>query len=164
MYIYTHNMYIHTHAHVDYLCILLPMRGHKHPHDCKRLSCQPFLVLWYSVMKCCSVLQCVAVYCSALHPRDCKHYSGQPFLVLCCSVLQRAAVCCNVLQYVIMYCSVLQSVSVCCNVLRCVAVRHAHMIASTSPVSPFLSCSTVYCSVLQCAAVYCRALQCVAPV
>jgi len=48
-------------------------------------------------LRCCSVLQCVAV---------------------CCSVLQRVSVCCSVLQ-----CVAVQCVAVCCSALQCVAVH-----------------------------------------
>ena len=58
-----------------------------------------------------SVLQCVAVCCSALQ-----------CVAVCCSVLQCAAVCCSVLQCVAVCCSVLQYVAVCYSVLQCAAV------------------------------------------
>jgi len=58
-----------------------------------------------------SVLQCVAVCCSA-----------SQCIAVCCSVLQCVAVCCSVLQCVAVCCSVLWYVAVCNSVLRCVAV------------------------------------------
>jgi len=57
-------------------------------------------------VKCCSVLQCVAVCCSVLQ-----------CVAVCCSVLQCVAVCCSVLQCAAVCCSVLQCAAVCCSVL-----------------------------------------------
>jgi len=56
---------------------------------------------------CCSVLQCVAVWCSVV---QCG--------AACCSVLQCVAVCCSVVQ-----CGAQCDVA-CCSVLQCVA--HAY--------------------------------------
>jgi len=90
----------------------------------------------------CSVLQCVAVRCSAFHSifnRCCA---------VCCSVLQciaarcsayhsvfnrSCAVCCSMLQSVAVRCSAYQSVlnrycAVCCSVLQCVAVRSCYRV------------------------------------
>jgi len=57
----------------------------------------------------CSVLQCVAVCCSALQCAAVR-----------CSVLQCVAVCCSALQCAAARCSVLQCVAVCCSALQCV--------------------------------------------
>jgi len=61
------------------------------------------------VAVCCSVLQCVAVWCSVSRLK-----------------LQCVAMCCSVLQCVAVWCGVsrlkLQCVAVCCSVLQCVAV------------------------------------------
>ena len=62
---------------------------------------------------CSSVLQCFAVFCSALQSVGTTYETG---------VLQCVAVCCNVLQCVAVCGSVLQCVEVCCSVLQCVAV------------------------------------------
>jgi len=83
------------------------------------------------VIKCCSVLQCVAV---------CRSVSQ--CVVVCCSVLRCVAVCHSVLQCVAVICSVRQCAAGCwmhCSLLQCVAVC---------------------CSVLQCATVRCNVLQC----
>ena len=61
---------------------------------------------------CRSVLQCVAVCCSALKSEMSCSAMASSRQDLCCSVLQCVAVCC----------SVLQCVAVCCSALRCVAV------------------------------------------
>jgi len=90
---------------------------------------------------CCSVLQSVAVFSSAVcrSVLQCVPSLAQPTTapdldavevltwVRCCSVLQRVAACC----------SVLQRVAACCGVLQCVAAVAA-------------CCSAVCCSVLQC--------------
>jgi len=67
-------------------------------------------------VKCCSVLQCVAVCCSVLQ-----------CVAVCCSVLQCVAVCCsasvmNRVKCVVVCCIMLQCAAVCCSVLQCVAV------------------------------------------
>jgi len=49
---------------------------------------------------CCSVVQCVAVSCSALRARIRVLCSVLQCVAVCCSVLQCAAVCCSVLQCV----------------------------------------------------------------
>jgi len=91
---------------------------------------------------CCSVLQFVAVCCSALHEwRQC----GSP--CWCCEsvcVLWCAAMCCSVLQCAAM----------------CVAAWGASM---WQPLLVLLRCArvTVCCSVLQCVAVCCIVLHCV---
>jgi len=72
---------------------------------------------WRRLRLCCTLLQCIAVYCSVL---PCDDYSVTAFVavlqcvaVLCCSALQ----CC-----VAVCCSVLQSIAACCSVLQCIAV------------------------------------------
>jgi len=81
----------------------------------------------------CSVLQCVAVFCSVdvvCHDVSCRAFlkstqamciaaycSESRSLAVCCSVLQCVAVCCGVLQ------CILQRDAVCCNMLLCVAVQ-----------------------------------------
>jgi len=78
---------------------------------------------WSVFLLYCSVLQCVAVYCSALQwviisrPRGLSSSS----VTVCCSVLQ----CCSELLYpdhLICRPPLLQCVAVCCSVLQCVAV------------------------------------------
>jgi len=107
---------------------------------------------------CCSVLQCVTVWCRVIHketfsisfwfsptyPRELGH--RLTFLVL-----QRVAVSCSGLQWVAVCCSVLQCAAVCCSVLQCVAVCCS-----------VLQCAAVCCSVVQYVAMWCSALQCVA--
>jgi len=66
---------------------------------------------------CCSVLQCVAVWCSEL-----SRYIMAKSCTCRVSVLQYFAVCCSLLHCVaVVWCSVLQCVavycSVCCSVL-----------------------------------------------
>ena len=53
---------------------------------------------------CCSVLQCVAVYCSVLQ------YEEED---LNWALSKCVAVCCSVLQHVAVYCDVSQGVAVC---------------------------------------------------
>ena len=84
-----------------------------------------------------SVLQCVAVCCSALQYVMC--------VAMCCSVLQRVSACC----------SVLQGVAVCWGVLQCVAVGSEMPSVGFSPV---LQCVAASCSVLRCIAVCCGVL------
>jgi len=105
----------------------------------------------------CSVLQCVAVCCSAFYASAWIHQiriqcwpiegyimTGPRHVSVCCSVLQCVAVCCSVLQCGAVCCSVLQCVAVCCSVA-------------------VLQCVAVCCSVLQCVAVCCSVLQCMVP-
>jgi len=87
---------------------------------------------------CCSALQCVATWWSAVQCVDDRRGDEEERLQVCvavsCSVLQCVAVCCSVLQCVnvlmieeVMWRSgcrcVLQCVAVCCSVLQCVAVH-----------------------------------------
>jgi len=105
---------------------------------------------------CCSVLQCVAVFCSVLrYVAACQCvavcHPGSEYHSLVQLEIRYVAVCCGVLKYVEVCCSVSTRVAVpfvgatwhqvCCSVLQYVAVR---------------------CSVLQCVAVCCSTLQCVA--
>jgi len=87
---------------------------------------------------CCSVLQCIAVYCSV------STYVSDTCVAVCCSVLQCVAVCLHtsatpVLQCVAVYCIVLLCVAACCSVLTYVSD----------------TCVAVCCSVLQCVALCC---------
>ena len=65
--------------------------------DCQRRDA--CLLIYSSVAVCCSVLQCVAVYCKPsatwLVPAYIVVLQG---VAVCCSVLQCVAVCCRVLQ------------------------------------------------------------------
>jgi len=78
-------------------CSTVCCSGSKHQTACLEIAASPLALV------CCSVLQCVAVYCIV----------SSPLASMCCSVLQSVAVCCRVLQ----------CVAVCCKVLQCVAVR-----------------------------------------
>ena len=83
-------------------------------------------------------------------------------------MLQRVAVCGNVLQCVAMCCSVLQCVAVCCNVLQCVPADHTCVcILSLLGVFSYFSrrralcsaiCCCVYCSTMCCCVLYCNVL------
>jgi len=123
---------------------------------------------------CCSVLQRVAVCCSALQCDDeyCHRHRAARNVAVCCSVLQRVAVCCSVvvstviaielskpvLQCAAVRCSVLQCVAVCCSVSQCVAVCYS---VSQCVASDDEHLSLLYsCPHLQCVAVCDRALQC----
>jgi len=104
------------------------------------LDDRPFLGLWSGVLVCCSVSQCVVMYCTVLHC-DWSSLTKMAFRLwigelVDCSVLQRVAVCCNVLrstrptylclQQQLVYCSVLQRVAMCCalrNRLACACNR-----------------------------------------
>ena len=88
------------------------------------------ITAWYRCVAVrCSVLQCVAVCCSALSCVAVRYRVLQCVVVccrcvpLCCSMLQHVAcvaVCCSVMQCVIVCCGVMQCVAVCCNVLQCI--------------------------------------------
>jgi len=120
-----------------------------------------FAVAMY-ITVCCSMLQCVALWCSMLH------FESLPRLVLCrgrvcCSVLQYIAVCCSVLYYVAVArvfrdssFAVAKCVAVCCSILQCVAVC-CSMSQSQRLLRLILCRGRVCCSVLQCVAVstYC---------
>jgi len=81
--------------------------------------------LWYTchgVLQCCSMLQCVAVFCSiSCHtlptPVHCVAEScrATQCVAMCCGVWQCVTVCCSVLQCVAVCCTV----AVCCSVLQC---------------------------------------------
>jgi len=98
-----------------------------------------------SLAVCCSVLQCVAVCCSAC----CKAY---PSLTVCPlihefgSVLQCVAVCCSALQCVAVRCRVLQGAAVRCSVLQRTLSTHCFLLW-VSPDSLSLSAAyTLACS------------------
>jgi len=117
---------------------------------------------------CCSVLQCVAVCCSASlssysqSPEEPSHNASErasgshgSSVTMCCSVLQCVAVCCSVLQNVAMYCSVLQ----------CVAVHLSpptHKVLKNPAIMPASEPAGLTVVVLQYVAVCCSVLQCVA--
>jgi len=143
------------------------MRDQEHP----LILLPQFARQLYVLRLCCSVLQCVAVCCSALQMR----YQGLPCILLgqfarqlyvlrlCCSVLQCAAVCCGVLQCVAVRCSVLQCVAVCCRSLQCVAVccRSLQCIAVCCRCAVRTICITFQCCIVwQCVAV-CGSVLCV---
>jgi len=122
---------------------------------------------------CCSVLQCAAIssVCSQLHLLYFLWYHSVNRSVLqcvavCCSALQCVAVCFSVLQCVAVCCSVLQCVAVCCSVHVDIAAQSTRHYIYCIPV---LQCVAVCCSVLQCVAAQstshymcCSVLQCVA--
>ena len=87
------------------------------------------------LLRSCSVVQCVAVCCSAMVVCLCKN--GVCIAAIVCG--QGVAVRCSVLQCIVLRCSVLQCVTVRCSVLQCVAV---------------------HCSALQCVAVCCCDCMC----
>jgi len=78
---------------------------------------------------CCSVLQCVLVYCSVSRTLS--------FIVHWVASRQCAAMCCSVLQCVLVYCSVSRTLSF-----------MVHWVASRQ-------CVAMCCSVSQCVLVYC---------
>jgi len=85
---------------------------------------------------CCSVLQCVAVYCAANLRLLSQVLFALQCVAMCSSVLQCVAMCCSVLcgkiapfvtdfvcvEVCYVCCSVWQCVAVCCSVFQCVAV------------------------------------------
>ena len=66
-------------------------------------------------------LLCVAVCRSA----QLANISVLQCVAVCCSALQCVTLCCIVLQCIVVYCSVMQFVAACCSVLQCVAVRYS---------------------------------------
>jgi len=95
----------------------------------------------------CSVLQCVAVCCSALQcvarsrGQECQSFHPPSLWSRTdqndqCSVVQLVAVCC----------SVLQCVAVCCSVLQCAVLQHVAVYAARGNV---LHCVAVCCNLLQ---------------
>jgi len=90
---------------------------------------------------------------------------------VCCSVLQCVAVCCSVLQCAAVCCSVLQCaavcrmwrlicyIAVCCSVLQCVAFD---LLQCGQRDTVRTQCDVECCSELQCVAVCCSVFQCVA--
>jgi len=122
IYIYIHiyiYIYIHTYIHIHIYIHMYDVYSDK---PCG----QQYVHMGY-VAVCCSVLQCVAVCCSATYPNNMYIY-GQIFWTLgigdmsLCSVLQCVAACGSVLQCVAVCCSVLQCVAACGSVLQRVAV------------------------------------------
>jgi len=112
----------------------------------QRATCagMPVRLSHVCVAACCSLLQRVAVYCSAMqHTRNrlCEcHICVLQCGALCCSVLQCVAVrrnmreiacasvtyvCCSMLQCVAMLCNALQCVAVHCSAVQCVAVQRS---------------------------------------
>ena len=93
-------------------------------------STRRFVSLMQCVAVCCSALQCVAVRCS----------------VVWCVVVCRIA-----LQCVVMCCVAVQCVAVCCGVLQCVAVccsvssrnRAAHVQPAGHPLGWWVCCSVL---------------------
>jgi len=126
---------------------------------------------------CCSVLHCIALYCTTYTiPEAC--------VAGCCRVLQRVAECLSE-TYDAVRCSTLQCTEVCCStsqyvsifgmltrcvtasrtpylrgVLQCVAVSYSmwHYVS----VRYLVQCVAVCCSILQCVVACCSVLQCVA--
>ena len=88
---------------------------------------------------CCSVLQCVAVCCSAL--LKCVGDTSSE------SVLQCVAVCCSVLQFLARCCWNVWVTFLSESMLQCGAVR-----------SSVVQCGAVWSSVEQCGAVWCSVL------
>jgi len=84
------------------------------------------VAVWYSVLHCVTVLQCVAV-CRKYDSILCETYvwlhDTYSYVLQsvagCCRVLQDAALCCSVLCCVAVCCSLLQCVALCRNVLQC---------------------------------------------
>jgi len=96
---------------------------------------------------CCSMLQCVAVYCSLLQ-----------YIAVCISVLQCVAVYCSVLQYVAVSCNVLQFPNFYCCSCSCCCCYYCHtemtsMVTRATAQSRRGRCVAVCCSVMQCVAV-----------
>jgi len=97
---------------------------------------------------CCSVLQCVVVYCGQSEKR-----------VLMKQCVSRRRLRCSVLQWVAVCRSVLQRV--CCSVyLVCRVLRNAIECCSVCVFFSVLQCVILRCSVLQCVAVCCSVLKC----
>ena len=144
-------------------------------------STRRFVSLMQCVAVCCSALQCVAVRCSVVWCVVVCRIALQ-CVVMCCVAVQCVAVCCSVLQCVLpQSCStcatgrasswmvgVLQCVIVCCSVLQCVATccsvfTRNHAAHSQQAGCPLrLAGSWVRCSVLHCVALCCTVLRCVA--
>jgi len=139
--------------------------------------------------RCCSVLQCVAVWRSVLQGAQemTVTLSGlvlNRVVVKCCSMMQHAAVCCSALQRVTSRNSlsgrwrwrarVAQCGVVCCNVLRCVAVccvccvvlqcvatcwLVSQCVVSRQTDAGVLFIWTTHCNTLQHTATHCNTLQ-----
>jgi len=124
-----------THIQTTHVCVFVYKQIHTHA--------------WFGM--CCSVLRCVAVFCSVLLCATVVCCSVLLCVAVYCNVLQCIAMCCSVLQCVAVYCNVLQRIAMCCSVLQCAAVY-----------CNVLQCIAMCCSVLQCVAMCCSVLQCVA--
>jgi len=138
-----------------------------------RFPCVPFCVLcssgWAGLRKqcataCCSMLQCVAVFCShvqycggpcVLWNSDCAGWRKQCVAVCCCVSLCATVCCC-----------VLLCVAVCCSVLQCVCGMLQPCTVLLMPMF-HVCCAALIAlveesSVLQHVAACCSVLQCVA--
>jgi len=103
----------------------------------RHLTVYVFDMLLYVSVQCSSVLQCVAVRCSALQ-----------CVAVCCSVLQCVAVC------------VWQCVEMCYGFFKICCITSRQILVSCTR-RCLIAWSVVCCSVLQCVAVCCIVLQCV---
>jgi len=121
----------------------------------------PQVFFWASKVMCCSVLQCVAVCCSALMIYIAKESCLRIFIYF---LALSATHICGTPQHTAtkdVCCSVLQSVAECCG-LTCYILPHVsfylrHSRAATHCNS--LQHTTTPCKILQRAAVYCNILQ-----
>jgi len=78
-------------------------------------------------MVCCSMLQCVAVWCSALQLLEFA-LNNEPWgqvccVAVCCSMVQCDAACCSLMLFVAACFNVLQRISTFHSVVQCIAVR-----------------------------------------
>jgi len=109
---------------------------------CSALQCNN-LVESCHMYKCCSVLQCVEVRCSALQcvavrcsALQCNNLVESCHMYKCCSVLQCVAVCCRALQCVAVHCSAtillnhVTCINLTCRAYECGIAKH--MIKSKS--------------------------------
>ena len=137
------------------------------------------------VAVCCSVVQCVAVccsvlvvFCSVLKCVACVYINTHRSLIWSGQMgtvhVDRAAVCCSVLQCVAVWCSMLQ----CVKVYRMCIYKHTQITHLERPdgysschddrcvlitnIPPFDPPTEVKGCVLQCVAVCCSVLQCAA--
>ena len=81
----------------------------------------PLIALAMCVAACCSVLQCVAVWCSVMRLSD-PLIELAMCVAVCCSVLQCVAVWCSVMRLSDWLIELAMCVAACCSVLQCVAV------------------------------------------
>ena len=104
---------------------------------------------------CCSVLQCVAVCCTAIFNPTIFSPTKKDLSrsAVCCGVVLRYVVaCCSDIRECHHWCSVLQCVAVCCSVLQWY-LRMPFNDATSQWVYQGQQCVAVCCSVLQCVAV-----------